>query len=140
MVVICILKALNLNFGLSTGRTEYSDKIIYFLCFILRTVYFPSLSLYSSPPNALPRRQSNFTRRTCGYCLANLKADGVLFFPCNKFTVPLSLIIFYFFLLFCFLFVPLWVQKLRQKPSIRHCSAMPHPVILWVTSLGKTRK
>ena len=92
MVVICILKALDLNLGLSTGRTEYSDKITYFLCFIPETVHFPSLSFYSSLPNALPRRQRIFNGRTCGHCLANFRADGILSFPCNKSTVPISLI------------------------------------------------
>ena len=98
IVVICILNALDLNLGLSTGRTEYSDKITYFLCFILKTLHFPSFSLYSSLPNALPRRQRIFIRRTCGYCLANLRADGILSFPWNKFSVPMSLI----FSSFCF--------------------------------------
>jgi hypothetical protein len=58
MVVICTLKALGWNLSLFTDYTEYSNTTTSFLYFILKTAHFTSLSLPSSFPNVLPRRQS----------------------------------------------------------------------------------
>ena len=137
--MVCILEALDSNLGLSTGRTDYSDKTTYVLCLFLKTGHFPSLSLYSSLPSILPLRQRIFTRRTCEYCLEDLRANSILLFPCNKFTVPKSLN-FFFFSLFLSYSLPPWVKMLRHRLLIRHCCALPYPVILRITSFGKTRK
>jgi hypothetical protein len=139
MVVICILKTLHWNLGLSTDRIEYSDKITNFRCFNLKTVHVPFIFFIFFTSQRFTSSPTYFYQKDVWVFPRKLISQRHSIVFLQQIYFPYVLIFFFFFLLFISYSSPPWFQTLRHKPSIRHCCAMPHAVILWVTSLRTTR-